>query len=184
MQQTLVLSNSFQPVSRVDWKRAITLLFADKVEVVSVYEDQVVRSVSLQLKMPSVVRFLRGAHFRRRGVKFSRENVYARDKRRCQYCGVIVARPDATYDHVMPRSRGGRTCWENIVIACLACNQHKAGRTPAEARMKLLSTPRKPERLPDTLELFSTWDKGNIPDAWRTWLRDYSYWNGALEEDK
>jgi len=180
--ETLVLSNGFEPVARVSWKRAITLLFEGKVEVVEEYEDRFVRSVTVELKMPSVVRFLRSIRRRKPQVKFSRENVYARDKRSCQYCGRAVARHEATYDHVVPRSRGGKTGWENIVIACVRCNQDKGGRTPAEAGMRLRTTPIKPTSLPDTMRFVFGWEKG-MPTSWRAWLRDFSYWNGELESD-
>ena len=95
--------------------------------------------------MPSVVRVLR--HFKRDRIRlrFSRLNIYARDAFTCQYCGGRRQTEDLTFDHVTPRSRGGRTAWENIVACCIPCNSEKADRTPAEADMKLLSIPRKPQ---------------------------------------
>jgi 5-methylcytosine-specific restriction endonuclease McrA len=177
--ETLVLDTGYQPVARVPCMRAVTLLFSGKVEVIETYADWTVRSVTVELQVPSVVRFLRGVRGRKRAIRFSRENVFARDAGRCQYCGRRVARPEATYDHVVPRAQGGHTRWENIVIACLPCNQRKGGRTPAEARMKLLSVPVKPAHLPEGLRF--TYTPG-MPAAWRAWLRDFSYWNGALEE--
>src|SRR5512138_1299602 len=116
---TLVLSHAWAPVARCSWRRALTLLFEGKVEVIEEYENRVVRSVTLEFKVPSVIRFLRKIRDRKPAVKFSRENVYARDKGRCQYCGEKVARPEATYDHVTPRSQGGQTRWENVVICCI-----------------------------------------------------------------
>jgi len=178
--ETLVLSTSYEAVGRVSWKRAITLLFEQKAEVVSAYEDRVVRSVSLALRMPSVVRLLRWLGRRKRGPQFSRQNVYARDRGRCQYCSVAVTRAEATWDHVVPRSRGGRTNWENIVIACVRCNHDKGGRTPTEARMTLRTQPVRPTRLALLGEM--SWQPG-MPPSWRAWLRDYNYWNGALESD-
>src|SRR5215831_17650300 len=147
--ETLVLSAMYEPVARVTWQRAITLLWQNKVEVVEEYTDREIRSVSVTIKMPSVIRFLRALRSRRRAVKFSRENVYMRDRGRCQYCGGRLARFDATYDHVVPRKLGGLTTWENIVIACVACNQKKGGRTPEAAGMRLRTRPQKPARLPD-----------------------------------
>jgi 5-methylcytosine-specific restriction endonuclease McrA len=178
---TLVLDRRFLPVARVAWKRALTLLCLGKVEVLEEYEDWVVRSVTLTLKVPSVVRFLAAALRGRRIVRFSRENVYARDRGRCQYCGVRVPRRDATYDHVVPRAQGGRTTWENVAIACLRCNQHKGGRTPGQAGMRLLAAPVRPTRLPDTIRITIPVENG-VPASWRAWLRDYTYWNGELEE--
>src|SRR3954469_10212403 len=134
--QTLVLDAGYTPVARVSWQRAVTLLWEGKVEVVESY-DHVVRSVTIEVQVPAVVRFLRIVRARKKGIRFSRENVYARDAGRCQYCGVRVARSDFTYDHVLPRAQGGLTCWENIVVCCTPCNQKKGGRTPAQARLVL-----------------------------------------------
>ncbi len=180
--ETLVLSAGFEPVARVSWQRAVTLLWEGKVEVVEEYQDRVVRSVTFEIKIPAVIRFLRAVRGRKRALKFSRENVYVRDRRRCQYCGRIVPRPEATYDHVVPRSQGGKTLWENVVICCVPCNQRKGGRTPEQARMRILSTPHKPTALPDRLRVTFGWQPG-MPILWRNWLRDFSYWNGELEND-
>jgi 5-methylcytosine-specific restriction endonuclease McrA len=177
-----VLNASYQPVARVPWQRAITLLFLGKVEVIEEYEDKTVRSVTFEVRMPSVVRFLRMLARRKPVIRFSRENVYARDRGQCQYCGRKVTRAEATYDHVVPRVHGGGTHWENIVIACVSCNQRKGGRTPEQAKMKLLSVPVKPKRLPEALRFTFTFDKG-MPASWATWLRDMTYWHGSLEED-
>ena len=179
---TLVLNATYQPVARIRWERAITLLFLGKVEVVEEYEDRTIRSVSFEIKMPSVVRFFRLLTRRKPVVRFSRQNVYARDHGQCQYCGRAVTRAEATWDHVTPRAQGGRTCWENIVIACVPCNQNKGGRTPEQARMKLRTAPVKPKKLPDTLRLTLTFQKG-MPVGWKTWLRDMTYWHGSLDED-
>ena len=179
--ETLVLNLSYQPVCRVPWQRAITLLFSGKVEVVEEYEDKTIRSVTFEIRMPSVVRFLKLLKRVKPQVRFSRENVYARDGGRCQYCRRTVTRPEATYDHVLPRALGGKTSWDNIVIACLSCNQKKGGRTPEQARMVLASKPVKPAYLPDSLKLTFRHQKG-MPASWVTWLRDLTYWHGALDE--
>jgi 5-methylcytosine-specific restriction endonuclease McrA len=178
---TLVLNATYQPLCRVPWQRAITLIFSGKVEVVDEYEDKTIRSVTFELKMPSVIRFLRYLKWRKPQVRFSRENVYARDDGKCQYCARPVTRAEATYDHVVPRKLGGVTKWDNIVIACVACNQKKGGRTPEQARMKLSKVPARPSKLPDTLKLTFSWNTG-MPDAWKSWLRDLTYWHGALDE--
>jgi 5-methylcytosine-specific restriction endonuclease McrA len=178
---TLVLNLGYEPVARVPWQRAITLIFLGKVEVVEEYLDRHVRSVSFVFKMPSVVRLLRLLRGARKVIKFSRENVFARDGGKCQYCDTRVARSEATYDHVVPRAHGGVTTWTNIVIACVSCNQRKGGRTPEQAGMKLRSIPVKPKRLPETFRFTLTLGKG-MPESWRTWLRDYAYWNGELDE--
>lgn len=179
--ETLVLNPGYEPIARVPWQRAVTWLFLGKVEVVEEYEDKQVRSVTLVFQMPSVVRLFRALRGGKRGVNFSRENVYVRDAGRCQYCGKRVPRDDITYDHVIPRSKGGRTTWENIVIACLTCNQRKGGRTPEQAGMKLRTQPVKPKRLPDTFRISFRFTEG-MPETWRAFLRDFSYWNGELDE--
>jgi 5-methylcytosine-specific restriction endonuclease McrA len=178
---TLVLSHAYEPVSRVPWQRAITLLFEGKVEVIEEYEDRFVHSITVEFKVPSIIRFLRKIRDRKRVVKFSRENVYTRDHGACQYCATKVSRADATYDHVIPRSQGGQTTWENVVICCTPCNQKKGGRTPEQAKMRLRSTPAKPKHLPNTVRLTFVIDK-NTPESWKQWLASYQYWNTELEK--
>jgi 5-methylcytosine-specific restriction endonuclease McrA len=180
--ETLVLSAAYEPVARVTWQRAITLLFLGKVEVVEEYDDQVIRTITFEIRMPSVIRFLRALRGRKKAIKFSRENVYARDKGSCQYCGHKVARHEATYDHVVPRAQGGATHWDNVVIACVPCNQRKGGRTPAQAGMDLRTHPVKPRHLPETARIAFTYEKG-MPLSWKGWLRDVAYWHGSLDED-
>ena len=179
--ETLVLNRGYEPVARVPWQRAVTLLFLGKVEVVEEYESREVRSVTVVFKMPSIVRLLRALRGARKAIKFSRENVYARDSGRCQYCGRGVRRDEITYDHVVPRALGGKTMWENIVTCCVGCNQAKGGRTPEQAGMRLRSAPVKPKKLPDTFRIAVGFTKG-MPESWRSFLRSYSYWNSELEE--
>ncbi|QSQ19706.1 HNH endonuclease [Pyxidicoccus parkwayensis] len=179
--ETLVLSQSYEPVARIPWQRAVMLIFQGKVEVVEEYEDRFVRSVTVAVKMPSVIRFIRGLRKGPKGVKFSRENVYLRDNCRCQYCGVKVSRPEATYDHVLPRAQGGKTCWENVVIACVPCNQKKGNRTPEVAKMALRSKPVKPKKVSDTLHLTFMFEKG-MPVSWAKFLGDMAYWHVELQE--
>ena len=107
--------------------------------------------------------------------------MFLRDKGRCQYCGSLLERGVATYDHVLPRAHGGQTTWTNIVIACLDCNQKKGGRTPDQAGMRLRATPVKPRKLPDTIRLTLSFG-GGMPESWRAWIRDYTYWNTELDE--
>ena len=147
MVSTLLLNASYEPMKVIPWERAITLVLLGKVELVEAH-DQVVRSPSVELSMPSVVRLTRFARSRRRGVKFSRLNVYRRDEFACQYCGTTPGSSHLTFDHVLPRARGGRTEWTNIVTACTRCNAHKADRTPEEARMVLRTRPKCPAYMP------------------------------------
>jgi len=171
--QTLMLSQGYEPIKVVSWQRALTLLFLGKVEVIEEY-DQDIRSTSLVIKMPAVVRLLRAFKRRKKPIKFSRVNICARDKYRCQYCGTKLDIEKSTYDHVVPRSQGGRTEWTNIVISCSPCNLKKGGRTPSQARMKLRTQPIRPTWVPVMVLRLS---RENAPDAWR----DYLYWTSELE---
>jgi 5-methylcytosine-specific restriction endonuclease McrA len=137
--------------------------------------DHDVRSVSLVIKIPAVVRLLRAFRRHAKPVKFSRVNIYARDHYRCQYCGRRASISELTYDHVTPRSQGGRTEWTNIVTACYECNRRKGGRTPREAGMQLLTPPVQPNWVPAVTIRISM---RSIPEAWR----DYLYWTGDLSE--
>jgi 5-methylcytosine-specific restriction endonuclease McrA len=179
--QTLVLDVGYQPVSRVPWETAIVWALERVVEVIDEYPDRYIRTPSWSVRMPSVVRFVRATP-RKKAIKFSRHNVYARDGGRCQYCGRRVRRDEFTYEHVVPRVLGGKTSWENVVVACVSCNQKKAGRTPAQAGMRLLSTPVKPKRLPHVpREIHFT---EGMPESWKSWLRDAVYWGGELDHDE
>lgn len=172
---TLLLSQGYEPMKIIPWQRAITLHALSKVDVIEEYDAEI-RAVSIVVKVPAVVR-LRKAHRRVvKLVKFSRVNIYARDGHRCQYCGVRCSTRELTYDHVIPRSRGGKTSWENIVSCCYACNARKSNRTPAEAKMVLRSTPVRPSWMPAVqIRVSGT----SVPDAWR----DYVYWAGEIDHD-
>ena len=114
MERVLLLNASYEPLRVISWKRAITLVTLDKVEVLETYERKV-RSVTLAIRLPAVVRLLHLVRFRNHTIRFSRQNIYTRDKFQCQYCGRRMDSCDLTYDHVIPKSMGGRTAWENIV---------------------------------------------------------------------
>lgn len=124
--------------------------------------------------MPSIVRLLRFVRWRKRSVKFCRQNIYIRDRFTCQYCGQKFGHEDLTYDHVIPRSQGGLTVWDNIVTACISCNREKGGQTPVRARMRLIKPPRQPDWLP---ALTVTFGVKYMPKSWR----DYLYWTVELE---
>ena len=171
--RTLLLSMSYEPVKEISWQRALTLLTLGKVEVLKSY-DGFVRSSTIVIKIPAVVRLLRAFRRHKKPVKFSRINVYGRDGYKCQYCSTQFSISELTYDHVLPRAQGGKTVWTNIVTACSECNLRKGGRTPEQAGMKLRSKPVQPTWLPAmTIRLSSS-----PPDAWR----EYCYWTSDLEE--
>ena len=138
MEATLLLNSSFEPLKVISWQRAITLLFAGKVEVVEEYSREI-HSVTFSLKLPSVLRLLKYVRVKKnRIIRFSRANIYARDHHRCQYCGNVRRSDELTFDHVIPVSRGGGKSWDNIVTACIECNRKKGGKTPRQARMGLV----------------------------------------------
>lgn len=145
--RTLLLDSSWRPLKAISWKRAILLDLEGRIDVVEYYED-VVRTPHTEFPLPAVVRLRQYLRLYRRGVAFSRRNVLLRDRFQCQYCGEEPGAKQLTIDHVMPRSRGGRTSWDNVVTACGECNRRKGSRTPQEARMVLRSAPERPLFLP------------------------------------
>jgi 5-methylcytosine-specific restriction endonuclease McrA len=171
--RTLLLSQAYEPITVISWQRAVTLLSLGKVEVLEEYNLSI-RTQTVVVKMPAVVRLLRAFRRYRRPVKFSRVNIYARDNYTCQYCGQGKRIAELTYDHVLPRHQGGRTEWSNIVTACQACNLRKGARTPEQAGMRLLSKPVQPKWVPAVTISVST---RSMPEAWR----DYLYWTGELQ---
>jgi 5-methylcytosine-specific restriction endonuclease McrA len=173
--QTLLLSQGYEPIKVVSWQRALTLLFLRKVEVIEEY-DRDVKTTSLVIKIPAVIRLLKAFRRHKKPVKFSRINIYGRDKFTCQYCGVKKKIGELTYDHVVPRSKGGKTTWTNIATCCQLCNRKKANRTPDEAGMRLLATPVQPTATPVLVVAMS---RESAPDAWR----DYMYWTSELDQD-
>ncbi len=173
--QTLVLNQGYEPVRICHWTEAVSLWWSAKAEIVEEYEDEV-RSTYLVIKIPAVIRLLKMFRRQKKAVKFSRVNVYGRDKYACQYCGERRPMGELTYDHVLPRSQGGKTTWNNIVTCCVDCNSKKAGRTPEQARMRLLKKPVQPTDTPAVVIQVS---RESAPAAWR----DYLYWTGELDSD-
>ena len=173
--RTLLLNSTYEPLKVIPWQRAVTLMWLGKVEVVRHY-DKDVRSISFKVRMPAVVRLLRFVRRKQPQVSFSRRNLFARDENRCQYCKKHFEMSELTYDHVVPRSHGGRTEWTNIVTCCVDCNRRKGGRTPEQAGMKLLRMPKRPDYLPNVVSI--TIGVKTAPEAWR----DFLYWNVELED--
>jgi 5-methylcytosine-specific restriction endonuclease McrA len=140
------------------------------------HDDQVIRTPRLHLRIPRVILLVGYERIPRTRVRLSRLNIYARDGNLCQYCGNRFARTDLNLDHVIPRSRGGLTTWENVVCSCIACNLRKGGRTPTEAGMKLLKKPIRPKWTP-TFRAPS-----RFYEEWRPYLTatDTAYWNTEL----
>ena len=177
MEQTLLLNATYEPLKVVHWQKAITLWCQGKVEIIASH-DREIRAVSFSLKLPSVIRLLRYVRIKKRFdyVPFSRANIYARDGYSCQYCAEQYPTQELTFDHVVPVSQGGRKDWENIVTCCVSCNRRKGGRTPEEARMRLIRHPRRPDSAP---AIRITIGLRDAPDSWR----DYLYWNLELDSE-
>ena len=122
--RTLVLDQGYQPHRVVDWRRAVTMLFDGKVEVLEEYDEAIWKSATVVMRMPAVVRLLRRVRGKR-SIKFSRINVAMRDDFACQYCGRRLPLKQLTYDHVVPRSKGGADDWSNVTVLCRRCNSAK-----------------------------------------------------------
>jgi len=159
----LVLNASYEPLSVVSVRRALILILKEKAELLEAAEA-VLRAQNVAYPRPLVIRLTYYVKVPRRfGLPLSRRTVMARDFYTCQYCGKQPGKAELTIDHVIPRSRGGETTWENVVTACRRCNQKKGNRTPEEAGMPLLRKPRQPRYLAFTLlaesGLHEVWEK-------------------------
>lgn len=144
MQGVLVLNATYEPLSVISLKRAIVLLLKEKAEIIEAAEA-VLRSEHLSLPVPLVIRLVYYVRIPNRlALPLTRRTVFARDQYTCQYCGAQPGRGDLTLDHVVPRSLGGETKWENVVTACRACNQRKGNQMPAQAGLRLRSEPKRP----------------------------------------
>jgi 5-methylcytosine-specific restriction endonuclease McrA len=141
--KVLLLNASYEPLGVISIPRALRLVWKDTAEVIELDGDRVLRSPRFVFPVPSVVRLIEYIDVRKRQGRASnmRASVILRDRYRCQYCGVKGNAFELTLDHILPRSRGGRTVPENLCAACKPCNQRKGDRTPEEARMPLLSNP-------------------------------------------
>ena len=198
----LVLNKLFMAVHIISVRRAFCLLCKDLAEVVSLEEGQFatydfatwrevseyraknfrreeddwVRTPGSEIQVPRVIRLLSYDKLPKQTVKFNRRNIFARDNNQCQYCGKRFATTELSLDHVVPRSQGGQSTWDNIVCACLRCNVRKGGRTPREASMTLIRKPEKPKRSP-LLNLKLTHRKYQ---SWKTFLEN-AYWSVELK---
>ena len=197
----LVLNRMFMAIHVICVRRAFTLLTKEVAEVVSEEdgqfasydfkswrevseyraqhfrraEDDWIRTVSCEIQVPRVIRLLNYERLPRQVVKFNRRNIFARDNNLCQFCGKRFPSGELSLDHVVPRSQGGATTWENIVCACVSCNVKKGGRTPRQANMALIRKPEKPKRSPLLKQKMS-----NLKyQSWTSFL-DNAYWSVEL----
>lgn len=168
MDRVLLLNAGFEPLRVVHWTRAFGLIFQEKVEIIEEYSS-VVRTVSQQFNVPAVIRLRRWVNLKRKPpiIRFSRANIYLRDEFTCQYCWVVFPDGELTLDHVIPVVQGGRKSWENIVAACVRCNQKKSDRTPKQARMALYKKPKAPRWLPAKLDVTV---HQSMPKLWEPYL--------------
>jgi 5-methylcytosine-specific restriction endonuclease McrA len=198
----LVLNKHYMAVHVTSARRAFGLVYRAIAEIVSHEQDQFlsydfeswrevsefraryqrerhdwVRCVRFEIAVPRIIRLLFYDRLPRQSVKFNRRNIYARDRNRCQYCGRRYPTSELSLDHVVPRSLGGRSAWDNVVCCCVACNVRKGGRTPALAGMRLIAAPIRPRRSP-VIQLRLTSEKYA---SWRQFL-DAAYWNVELKD--
>jgi 5-methylcytosine-specific restriction endonuclease McrA len=165
---------SYFPLSTWGWQETIKAIWLDRVMVLSHY-DRVVRSPSAEHRLPSVVALRQYIPLTRR-PPFTRFNVFLRDRFSCQYCGDGRSASELTFDHMVPRSRGGRTSWSNVVAACTRCNLAKGSRLPQECGIRPLSKP----RAPTAFELQER-GRGFPPNFLHESWRDFLYWDTELD---
>ncbi len=188
--QVLVLNRLWQPVNTCTAKRAVGLVFLGHAQIVHRDEDDsysthdawswlgvseriganaaanLLHSVSRRFAVPEIIVLSLYDRLPKKDVKFNRHNVFVRDRHTCQYCGKLFETRDLNLDHVIPRDKGGRTTWENVVTSCIRCNSRKANKLPHEARMFPLHTPRPPRWRP-----FHSSVRQNAPHAsWKDFL--------------
>ena len=199
--KVLVLNRAYAAIRVVSARRAFVLLARDCAEVIDAdggsyanYDLQTwtelselrrqfepdahdwVRTVRIDLAVPRIIRLVAYDKLPAQGVKLNRRNLFARDRNRCQYCGSLFPTSELSIDHVLPRSQGGPDTWENLVCACVRCNSRKGGRTPDQARMKLIAVPKRPRRNP-LIALRLGHDKYH---SWKAFL-DEAYWSVELK---
>ncbi len=175
----LVLNADFRPLSYFplslwSWQETVKAVCLGRVNIVSQY-DRVVRSPSFEMKLPSVISLKAYIALSRRPA-FTRFNVFLRDKFMCQYCGDAYPSHDLTFDHVVPRSRGGRTTWENVVTACSGCNLIKGNRVPSESGLYPRHQPFQP-----TTNYLRDNGRAFPPNFLHHSWRDFLYWDTVLE---
>lgn len=144
----MLLDCNYFPVKIISWQKAMILFLAERAEVVEEYEDKLIRTVKIAFKLPKVLRLFQ-THKLIQNVKFSRMNVFYRDKFQCQYCQIKLPANELTFDHVIPVSKNGVTSWDNVVSSCKSCNTKKGSKTLKESGMELLKIPKKPRWSPE-----------------------------------
>ena len=177
----LVLNADYQPLSYFplstwSWKDALKAVFLERVNVVSEY-DQLVRSPSVELKLPSVVSLKDYVPLPSKAA-FTRFNVFLRDKFCCQYCRKIFRAEELTFDHVIPKSKGGKTEWKNVVTACRSCNTAKGNKSLKRFGTRLLREPKTPSNF-ELKEIGRLYPPNYLHEGWN----DFLYWDSELESE-
>jgi 5-methylcytosine-specific restriction endonuclease McrA len=160
--KVLVLNQDYQAISVCTAERAFILVFLNKAEMICDHKAKVLRSMSATFSYPSIIRLVRYVHLPYKKVALSRQNIFKRDGHKCVYCG---SRDNLTMDHVIPRSKGGRDSWHNLVSACQKCNTEKGDRTPEEAGMPMSHKPFRPSFIMYLREF-----SGKVADDWKPYL--------------
>jgi len=160
--KVLILNQDYSALTICSVKKAFILVYLNKAELVANASEIQLRSVSQSFPMPTIIRLFNYVNLPYRGVMLNRQNVFKRDNFTCQYCG---SRKDLTIDHVIPRSRGGRSSWRNLVTACKRCNSKKGDLLPEEANMPLVRPPFKPSFI-----MFLRDFSGHIEQDWMPYL--------------
>jgi len=141
----LVLNQNYEPLSVCTVRRAVLMLFLGKAEMIEKHDGARIRSVSTSISVPSIVRLGAYARVPKKQIILTRKNIIKRDGGQCMYCGSREG--SMTVDHIIPKRYGGTDTWENLVAACMKCNNSKGNRTPEQAGMKLLKRPRRPNHI-------------------------------------
>ena len=158
----LVLNLDYRAISVCSVRRAVVLVLLQKADLIEQLKERSVRSSSKAFPWPSIIRLRRYAPAPYKKVMLSRQNILRRDRHTCQYCG---SKDKLTLDHVFPKSRGGKDTWENLVSACVPCNNKKGDRTPEEANMNLEGKLYRPSHV-----MFIRDYVGNLEDTWKPYL--------------
>ena len=162
--KALKLDSSFRPIDIIDSVEALVLCLVGKAKPIEEYSKEI-KTVKESFKLPSVIVLTRYVKFRFTSMVCNRNNVLWRDQHKCQYCGNHFRSDLLTLDHVMPKSRGGKNTWKNLVAACKKCNQKKGNKTPEESGMIPIRNPFKPR-----INLLRTLKKEQISPKWKIYL--------------
>jgi len=154
MQKVLVLNFDYSPLNVTTLRRGFILVDSGKAEIIKSGENPIITFTKTYIR-PLIIRLLKYINYRSKGIRINRHRVFKRDNNECVYC---TSKKDLTIDHVIPRSRGGKNTWDNLVTCCLKCNLKKGSQTPEEARMFLKKKPQEPNFVDDTTTLNEAWN--------------------------